>query len=144
MFPENLTNSNQNPEETPKTASAAASFREESIWEQLRTVRDPEIPVNIVDLGLIYSVQSMPAENGRRVEIRMSLTAPGCAMSDVIKAEVERKLAALPGVTQVHVDVVFDPPWNPGMMSEAAKLQLGFDTDFGAPASASSTFRILR
>ena len=143
MFPENAANSNRNPEGSPKTASAE-SFREESIWEQLRTVRDPEIPVNIVDLGLIYSAQSIPAENGRRVEVRMSLTAPGCAMSDVIKAEVERKLASLPGVSQVQVDVVFDPPWNRSMMSEAAKLLLGFDIDFGAPAQGPSDFKILR
>ena len=118
---------------TQQDSSAAPSFREESIWEQLRTVRDPEIPVNIVDLGLIYSAQSTPEESGRRVEVRMSLTAPGCAMSDVIKAEVERKLSALPGVSQVQVDVVFDPPWNPGMMSEAAKLQLGFDSRLRRP-----------
>ena len=144
MSADNATNSNQNPEESRQNSSAGAAFREESIWEQLRTVRDPEIPVNIVDLGLIYSAQSILCENGRRVEVRMSLTAPGCAMSDVIKAEVERKLAALPGVSQVQVDVVFDPPWNPGMMSEAAKLQLGFDSDFGAPASGSSDFKILR
>jgi len=141
---ENATNSNRNPEATQQDSSASSSFREESIWEQLRTVRDPEIPVNIVDLGLIYSAQSTPAESGRRVEVRMSLTAPGCAMSDVIKAEVEHKLASLPGVSQVHVDVVFDPPWNPGMMSEAAKLQLGFDSDFGAPTPGPSDFNIIR
>lgn len=144
MFPDSSINSNRNHEESQQNSSAAPSFREESIWEQLRTVRDPEIPVNIVDLGLIYSAQSKPEASGRRVEVRMSLTAPGCSMSDVIKAEVERKLSALPGISQVQVDVVFDPPWNPGMMSEAAKLQLGFDTDFGAPAPGSSTFNIIR
>ena len=142
MLLDNATNSNY--KENAQHPSAAASFREESIWEQLRTVRDPEIPVNIVDLGLIYSAQSTPGEGGRRVDVRMSLTAPGCGMSEVIKAEVEHKLAALPGVSQVHVDVVFDPPWNPGMMSEAARLQLGFDLDFGSPAPGPSTFNIIR
>jgi metal-sulfur cluster biosynthetic enzyme len=116
------------------------------IWQQLKTVRDPEIPVNIVDLGLIYEAIAKPAENsGRRIEVRMTLTAPGCAMSDVIKAEVERKLASLPEVSEVHVDVVFDPPWDKSKMSEAAKLQLGFDSDYGAPAPASrGPFKIVR
>lgn len=123
---------------------ASGPFREEMIWEQLKTVRDPEMPVNIVDLGLIYAAAAVPVEGGRRVEVRMSLTAPGCSMSDVIKAEVERKLAALPEVSEVEVDVVFDPPWNPGMMSEAAKLQLGFDLDYGAVPAASGAFKILR
>ena len=114
------------------------------IWQQLKTVRDPEIPVNIVDLGLIYAAASVPVEGGRRVEVRMSLTAPGCSMSDVIKAEVEHKLAALPEVREVKVDVVFDPPWNPAMMSEAAKLQLGLDSDYGSAPSTPRAFNILR
>ena len=127
---------------------ASGPFREEMIWEQLKTVRDPEMPVNIVDLGLIYAAAAVPLEGsvdgGKRVEVRMSLTAPGCSMSDAIKAEVERKLAALPEVREINVDVVFDPPWNPGMMSEAAKLQLGFDLDYGAAPAASGAFKILR
>ncbi len=127
---------------SPQSSSA---FREEMIWRELRTVRDPEIPVNIVDLGLIYAATVAPLESGRkRIDVRMSLTAPGCAMSDVIKSEVERKLAALPQVAEVHVEVVFDPPWNRSMMSEAAKLQLGFDLDFGALPAAKSSFKILR
>ena len=86
---------------------------------------------------------------GKRIDVRMSLTAPGCSMSDVIKAEVERKLAALPEVREVRVEVVFDPPWNPGMMSEGARLHLGFDSDYGAasagPGPASSgPFNIVR
>ena len=120
-------------------------FREEMIWKQLKTVRDPEIPVNIVDLGLIYAAAALPAENGgKRIEVRMTLTAPGCSMSDVIKAEVERKLAALPEVREVKVEVVFDPPWDKSRMSEAAKLHLGFDSDFGAPAPEPGSFKILR
>jgi len=127
--------------------ASTASFREKMIWDALRTVRDPEIPVNIVDLGLIYSATVAPTESGSKcIDVRMSLTAPGCAMSDVIKAEVERKLSSLPEVGEVRVEVVFDPPWNKSMMSEAAKLQLGFDLDYGAPSPASgpSGFKILR
>ena len=73
----------------------------------------------------------------------MSLTAPGCSMSDVIKAEVEQKLAALPEVREVHVEIVFDPPWNAGMMSEGAKLQLGFDSDYGTPSLVAAKLRIV-
>jgi metal-sulfur cluster biosynthetic enzyme len=124
--------------------TATGSFSEEMIWQQLKTVRDPEMPVNIVDLGLIYAAAAVPVDGGRRVEVRMSLTAPGCSMSDAIKAEVERKLAALPEVSEVKVDVVFDPPWNPGMMSDAAKLQMGFDSDYGAAPAVPGAFKILR
>jgi probable FeS assembly SUF system protein SufT len=123
----------------------AETFREEMIREQLKTIYDPEIPVSIVDLGLVYSVTVVPlATEGKRIEIKMSMTAPGCGMSDVLKADVERKLLRLPEVREVHVDVVFDPPWQPGMMSEAAKLQLGFDSDYGAPPSSSTPFKIVR
>jgi metal-sulfur cluster biosynthetic enzyme len=126
-------------------APPAGPFREEMIWQQLKTVYDPELPVNIVDLGLIYAAAALPAEaGGRRIEVRMSLTAPGCAMSDVIKAEVERKLAALPEVSEVKVDVVFDPPWDKSRMSEAARLQLGFDSDDGAAPKSSGPFRVIR
>ena len=128
-------------------ASVAGPFREEMIWQQLKTVRDPEIPVDIVNLGLVYATTASEVEGGRRIDVRMSLTAPGCSMSDVIKAEVERKLAALPGVREVHVEIVFDPPWNAGMMSEGAKLQLGFDSDYGATKpgpESSGPFKVLR
>jgi metal-sulfur cluster biosynthetic enzyme len=131
---------------TSQSATQAGPFREEMIWQQLKTVRDPEIPVNIVDLGLIYEAAASEAENGgKRIAVRMTLTAPGCAMSDVIKAEVERKLAGLPEVKEVKVDVVFDPPWDKSRMSEAAKLHLGFDSDYGAPAPAPrGPFKIVR
>lgn len=126
----------------PNTASE--TFREEMIWKQLKTVRDPEIPVNIVDLGLVYAAAVSDVEGGKRIDVRMTLTAPGCPMSDAIKAEVERKLAALPEVRAVKVDVVFDPPWDKSRMSEAAKLHLGFDSDYGAPAQASGPFTVIR
>lgn len=123
---------------------APESFREEMIWKQLKTVRDPEIPVNIVDLGLVYAAAAKDIDGGKRIEVRMTLTAPGCSMSDVIKAEVERKLAALPEVREVRVEVVFDPPWDKSMMSEAAKLHLGLDSDYGSPAPSPGGFKILR
>jgi metal-sulfur cluster biosynthetic enzyme len=129
----------------PQIATASESFREEMIWKALKTVRDPEIPINIVDLGLIYAAAVSDVETGKRIDVRMTLTAPGCAMSDVIKAEVERKLAALPEVSEVRVEVVFDPPWDKSKMSEAAKLHLGFDMDYGKPAPAArGPFKIVR
>jgi metal-sulfur cluster biosynthetic enzyme len=125
------------------------------ILQQLKTVRDPEIPVDIVNLGLVYAAASSPLDSGgRRIDVRMSLTAPGCSMSDVIKAEVEQKLAALPDVREVRVEIVFDPPWNPAMMSEGAKLHLGFDSGYGVAdaksgpsnsgSSPSGPFKVLR
>lgn len=122
---------------------APATFSERMVWDQLKTVYDPEIPVNIVDLGLIYSCEVADhPEGGKKIDVAMSLTAPGCGMSDVLKADVERKLARLPEVREVRVQVVFDPPWGPARMSEAAKLQLGFDLDYGN--GGGSTFPILR
>ena len=103
-------------------------FNEKMVWDQLKTVFDPEIPVNIADLGLIYSCVTAPLDQGgHRIDIKMSMTAPGCGMGNVLKADVENKLANLPDVKEVHVEIVFDPPWTPSRMSEAAKLQLGFD-----------------
>jgi len=104
-------------------------FREQMVWDQLKTVYDPEIPVNIVDLGLVYSCVIAPLN---RIHIKMSMTAPGCGMGNVLKADVESRLSRLPCVKEVHVEVVFDPQWHPGLMSDAAKLQLGFDMDYGA------------
>ncbi len=104
------------------------TFNEQMVWDQLKGVYDPEIPVNIVDLGLVYSCTITPLEEGwNQVYVTMSMTAPGCGMSNVIKADVEGRLSRLPGIREVQVDVVFDPPWHPGRMSDAAKLQLGFD-----------------
>jgi len=126
-------------------AAPAGPFREQMIWDQLKTVYDPEIPVNIVDLGLIYEAAAVAADDGgKRISVRMTLTAPGCSMSDVIKAEVEQKLARLPEVTGVNVDVTFDPPWDQSKMSDAAKLQLGFDVDPGPRPADRGSFRIVR
>lgn len=105
---------------------AAAPLSEDRVWDQLRTIYDPEIPVNIVDLGLIYACRATPLpDGGHRVDVRMTLTAPGCGMGQVLKNDVERKVAALPGVREVGVELVFDPPWSRSMMSEVALLELG-------------------
>jgi probable FeS assembly SUF system protein SufT len=127
------------------TAQAATvregTFNNQMVWDQLKNVYDPEIPVNIVDLGLVYSCVIAPLEEGgNRVHIKMSMTAPGCGMGNVLKADVESKLARLPGANEVHVEVVFDPPWHPGLMSDAAKLQLGFDLDYGTTQAAPSMY----
>ena len=124
------------PANTEKPEDAQGTFSEEQVWQQLKTVYDPEIPVNIVDLGLIYSCEILSLEDGKKIDVKMSMTAPGCGMGNVLKADVENKLSRLPEVKQVNVEVVFDPPWHPGLMSEAAKLQLGFDLDYGAPPMA--------
>lgn len=114
----------------PAAAEATANeFSEDLVWEQLRTVYDPEIPVNVVDLGLIYACQISPVEDGNKIDIRMTMTAPGCGMSDVLKADIQRKLSSLPTVKEVNVEVVFDPPWHPGKMTEGARLKLGLDLE---------------
>jgi len=113
-------------ERTAPSREENEEFSEAAVWEALRTIYDPEIPVNIVDLGLIYGVDTFPLPDGeRRVDVRMTLTAPGCGMGQVLKQDVERKVGNLPGVDEVDVEVVFDPPWGPNMMSEAARLELG-------------------
>ena len=97
------------------------------IWDALQTVYDPEIPVSIAELGLIYIFQVTPLpEGGHLATVRMTLTAPGCGVGPMLVEEVRSKVAALPGVSRVEIDLVFDPPWDPSMMSEAARLQLGF------------------
>ena len=111
----------------PQAAEDAREFNEQMVWDILKTVYDPEIPVNIVDLGLIYSCKIGDVQpEGKRVAIDMSMTAPGCGMGGVLKADIEARLARLPSVKEVHVEVVFDPPWDMSRMSEAARLQLGF------------------
>ena len=99
---------------------------EKLVWEQLRTCFDPEIPVNIVDLGLVYECTLSHREDGtRKVEVRMTLTAPGCGMGDILVEDVRTKLEAIPTVTETDVELVFDPPWNHTMMSDVAKLETG-------------------
>jgi len=111
-------------EDAPKVESAADV--EKLVWDQLRTCYDPEIPVNIVELGLIYDLKLEPlASGGSRVEVKMTLTAPGCGMGDVIAHDAKTRIESVPGVKEADVQVVFDPPWNQQMMSEAARLELG-------------------
>jgi len=119
---------------TSEAAEAAVpeEFSEKLVWDKLKTVYDPEIPVNVVELGLIYECQVAPMEEGNQIDIRMTMTAPGCGMADVLKSDIEQKLKALPTVKAVNVQVVLDPPWHPGRMSEGARLQLGLDLD-GSP-----------
>ncbi|MCF7965212.1 putative Fe-S cluster assembly protein SufT [Methylobacter sp. Wu8] len=103
-----------------------AAAVERNCWEVMKTVYDPEIPVNIVDLGLVYQCKVTPTDNGLNdVHIMMTLTAPGCGMGPVIQGDVEKCIRALPGVASVNVEVVLDPPWSRDMMSEVAQLQLG-------------------
>ncbi|HEV7486156.1 MAG TPA: putative Fe-S cluster assembly protein SufT [Thermoanaerobaculia bacterium] len=98
---------------------------EEMVWDQLKTCYDPEIPVNIVDLGLVYLCELEEADGAKNVKIKMTLTAPGCGMGPVLASDVKSKVESLPGVKEAEVEVVFDPVWDRSMMSEAAKLQLG-------------------
>ena len=101
-------------------------FELQQVIEQLKTVFDPEIPINVVDLGLIYACDAQPlADGGHRVEIKMSMTAPGCGMGDVLKDDARARVQTVPGVTDVDIELVWDPPWDPSRMSDAARLQLG-------------------
>lgn len=112
--------------QSPGQAATPAPLTEEEVLDTLRTCYDPEIPVNIVDLGLVYDLQIVPLPDaGHRVEIKMTLTAPGCGMGPVLQQDVEHKVLALPGVKEAAVFLVWEPQWNREMLSEAAKLQLG-------------------
>ena len=116
-------------ENIPEVAAreeVTAEKLEPLVWEQLKTCFDPEIPVNIVDLGLVYLCDVQPADGGGTdVKVKMTLTAPGCGMGPVLASDVKSKIESLPGVKSADVEVVFDPVWDRSMMSEAAKLQLG-------------------
>jgi probable FeS assembly SUF system protein SufT len=110
----------------PAAAPPDAPLDEKRIWDQLKTCYDPEIPVNIVDLGLIYDCQITPRNgDGALVTVKMTLTAPGCGMGPVLAQEAKAKIEALPGVDEAEVELVWEPPWNQAMISEAGKMQLG-------------------
>ena|SRR5437867_3629761 len=115
----------------PSTSSpgqgATPEELEKQIWDAMRTCYDPEIPVNIVDLGLIYDckVSPLPDRSGNQADIKMTLTAPGCGMGPVLAQDVQNKLLSIEGIDEANVELVWDPPWNQGMMTEAARLQLG-------------------
>jgi len=118
-------------EETAKPTNATGQPRtkdelEKEVWDQLKTCYDPEIPVNIVDLGLIYDCKLTPmGENSYQADVKMTLTAPGCGMGPMLAQDVQNKLLMIEEVEEANVELVWDPPWNQGMMTEAAKLQLG-------------------
>lgn len=106
--------------------SATDADVEQLVWEQLRTCFDPEIPVDIVELGLVYECNLLRLPDGdRRVEVKMTLTAPGCGMGETLVSDVRSKLELIPTVAEADVELVFDPPWNQSMMSEAARLETG-------------------
>ena len=99
---------------------------EQAAWNQLKTCYDPEIPVNIVDLGLVYSLDIKPhQEGGSEVNVQMTLTAPGCGMGPILASEARQKILTLDGVTDANVNLVWDPPWTPDRISEAGKQKLG-------------------
>ena len=109
-------------------AGASDEDVETLVWTQLRTCFDPEIPINVVDLGLVYSAEVVPHPDQagqRRVDVRMTLTAPGCGMGDILVDDVRSKLELIPTVAEADVELVFDPPWTRAMMSEVARLETG-------------------
>ncbi|TIK65482.1 putative Fe-S cluster assembly protein SufT [Stenotrophomonas maltophilia] len=107
-------------------ADATDEQVEQLVWQQLRTCFDPEIPVNIVELGLVYEVEIKHLDEGKReIDVKMTLTAPGCGMGEILVDDVRSKLEMIPTVAEADVDLVFDPPWNQHMMSEAARLETG-------------------
>jgi len=115
-----------------KSAGAAGQPRtkeelETEVWNQLKSCYDPEIPVNIVDLGLIYDCQLAPMGDGKtfKADVKMTLTAPGCGMGPVLAQDVQNKLLSIEEIDEANVELVWDPPWNQGMMTDAARLQLG-------------------
>ena len=113
---------------TVKTAAPMTPEQvEQEVWEVLKSCYDPEIPVNIVDLGLIYDCKVEPIGEGKtfKVGVKMTLTAPGCGMGPMIAQEAQNKILSLEAVSEAEVELVWDPPWNQSMLSETAKLQLG-------------------
>ena len=114
------------PAAAPAGGPVTQELLEKQVWEALKTCYDPEIPVNIVDLGLIYDCHLTPAgENNFKADVKMTLTAPGCGMGPTLAQDVQNKLLNLEPIDEANVELVWDPPWNQGMMTEAAKLQLG-------------------
>jgi probable FeS assembly SUF system protein SufT len=111
---------------SPGSGPVTPEQLEKQVWESLKTCYDPEIPVNVVDLGLIYDCHLTPiGANNYKADVKMTLTAPGCGMGPVLAQDVQNKLISLEPIDEANVELVWDPPWNQGMMTEAAKLQLG-------------------
>ena len=113
-------------QQTQKAARTDGEVSEEDVWDQLRQCYDPEIPVNIVDLGLVYDCRLIKNEGGgARVEVKMTLTAPGCGMGPAIAHDAQSKILSIDGVDEADVQLVWDPPWNQNMISEAGRMKLG-------------------
>jgi probable FeS assembly SUF system protein SufT len=107
---------------------SAGPVEEKLVWETLKNCYDPEIPINIVDLGLVYDMRIEPLPSGRsKVEVRMTLTAPGCGMGGVIAGDAQQRLLGLPGVEEAHVEIVWDPPWHQSMISVEGRKILGLE-----------------
>ena len=118
----------EGPRDSRESAGSPHTSVEEQVWNKLRTCFDPEIPVNIVDLGLIYDCQVDPlAAGGHRIAVKFTLTAQGCGMGEVLRADIRSKLLSIVDVREVSVDLVWDPPWNQGRISESAKHVLGIE-----------------
>lgn len=116
----------QEPVDPAESAPAAEGEADaDAVWAQLKTCFDPEIPVNIVDLGLIYDLDVTPGDGGATVTVQMTLTAPGCGMGPSIASDAQHKILTLPGVKDASVDLVWDPPWTPDRISEDGKAKLG-------------------
>ena len=114
--------------ETVATAATPTEFSEQAVWETLKTCFDPEIPVNIVDLGLVYDLATeKTAAGGYTVDVKMTLTAPGCGMGPIIAEDARQKIAALPQVESAKVHIVWDPVWTPQMISAEGRLKLGLE-----------------
>src|SRR4051812_8830531 len=114
--------------ETPKATTGGGPVDEKLVWETLRTCYDPEIPVNIVDLGLVYDMHIEPMPSGNSlISVKMTLTAPGCGMGGVIAGDAQQKILALPGVEEAVVEIVWDPPWHQSMITEQGRKILGLE-----------------
>jgi probable FeS assembly SUF system protein SufT len=113
-------------QEAEKIARTNGEVSEDDVWNQLRQCYDPEIPVNIVDLGLVYDCRLIKKEDGgTRVEVKMTLTAPGCGMGPAIAHDAQSKILSIDGIDEADVQLVWDPPWNQNMISEAGRMKLG-------------------
>ncbi len=116
----------EQPPEVPSVVALAGRSLEDQIWDQLRTCYDPEIPINIVDLGLVYKCEATERpEGGHKVAIDFTLTSPACPLWGMLLEDIKRKVQGVPGVAEADVQVVFAPPWSTAMMTDAARLQLG-------------------
>lgn len=120
----------EKPESVTKQEAAADEAHEgppseEAVWDALKSVYDPEIPVNIVDLGLVYSMEVMSEAEQYHISVQMTLTAPGCGMGPAIAEDAKTRVESVPGVTSAQVDIVWDPPWTQDMISEEGKMELG-------------------